>query len=201
MYQLLETIKIVEGKPQNLQMHTNRMNRSRYILFGCNEILNLSDLLTIPETAREGMVRCRVIYSFSINSIEFSPYSPVNVSTLKIVEAGTLCYDHKYLDRSRITALIDKRYADDILISRNGYVTDASFANIVFTDGIQWITPDKPLLCGTMRELLLSKGVINSRSIKIKDLPLFTHFRLINAMLGFGAPIMPIGNIINPDNV
>jgi len=47
--------------------------------------------------------------------VEFSPYVPAVIGTLRIVDAGTLAYDHKYVDRSRLTALIDKSVADDIL--------------------------------------------------------------------------------------
>ena len=196
MCQLFETIKINGGEPRNLSMHDERMNRSRLKLFGNNNPLKLSDYIKVPDADNDRITRCRVIYATSINSIEFSPYIPANIKTLKIVDAGTLAYDYKYLDRSRLTALIDKKTADDILIIRNGCVTDVSFANIVFTDGEHWITPDTPLLHGTMRELLLRKGVIKLDRITINDLSLFTHFRLINAMLGFDAPLLPVSNII-----
>jgi len=196
MCQLFETIKIIGGEPQNLSMHEERMNRSRRELFGNNDLLKLSDYIAVPIADKDRIIKCRVIYTISVNSIEFSPYIPANIKTLKIVDAGTLVYDYKYLDRSRLTELIDKGAADDILIMRNGCVTDVSFANIVFTDGEHWITPDTPLLQGTMRELLLLKGLIKMDRITINDLSLFTHFRLINAMLGFDAPLLPVSNII-----
>lgn len=196
MYQLFETIKIIGGEPRNLSLHEERMNRSRHKLFGNSDLLNLAEYITVPDNAKEGLVRCRVTFGTSVNSVEFFPYIPAGIRTLKIVEAGTLVYDHKYLDRSRLNALIDKSAADDILIIKNGCVTDASFANIVFTDGNRWITSDTPLLYGTMRELLIREGIIESDRIKIGDLALFTHFRLINAMLGFDTPLLPVSNII-----
>ncbi len=176
-------------------MHDERMNRSRRNLFGNNDYLKLSDYITVPDANKDIITRCRVVYATSVISIEFSPYIPADIKTLKIVDAGTLDYDYKYLDRSRLTALIDKSAADDILIIRNGCITDASFANIVFTDGEQWITPDTPLLYGTMRELLLRKGAIKKDRITIGDLSLFNHFKLINAMLGFDAPLLQVSNI------
>lgn len=196
MCQLFETIKIIGGEPQNLSIHDERMNRSRRKLFGNNDLLKLSDYIAVINADKDRIIRCRVIYAISINSIEVSPYIPANIKTLKIVDASTLVYDYKYLDRSRLTALIDKSAADDILIMRNGCVTDVSFANIVFTDGERWITPETPLLQGTMRELLLRKGLIKMDRITINDLSLFTHFKLINAMLGFDAPLLPVSNII-----
>ncbi len=197
MCQLFETIKIINGEAMNLSLHDERLNRSRHQLFGNNDLLNLSEYITVPEDAKDGITRCRVIYDSSIRSVEFSPYIPADIKSLKIIDAGTLVYDCKYLDRSRLTGLIDKSAADDILIQRNGCIADASFANIVFTDGRRWITPDTPLLYGTMRKALLHKGVIKEERITIKELSSFTHFRLINAMLGFEAPILPVRNIIH----
>jgi 4-amino-4-deoxychorismate lyase len=196
MCQLFETIKIADGKPRNLALHDERMNRSRRELFGSNDLLRLSGHIRVPDSAKKGITRCRVIYSNAIHSIEFSPYDPADIKTLKIIDAGSVVYNHKYLDRNKITALIDKSAADDILMIKNGYVTDASFANIVFSDGERWITPDTPLLPGTMREFLLRNDVIKMDRITIKDLTLFTYFRLINAMLGFDAPLLPVSNII-----
>ena len=196
MCRLFETIRIVEGEPQNLYLHDERMNRSRQILFGMSDHLKLSDYISVPDEAKSGNFRCRVTYAVTFSSIEFLPYIPAKISTLKLVGAATLVYDHKYLDRKPLTALIDKSIADDILVVQNACITDASYANIVFTDGRQWITPDKPLLCGTMRELLLRKGLIKKGKIQVDDLPRFTHFRLINAMLGFDAPLLPVRNII-----
>jgi 4-amino-4-deoxychorismate lyase len=193
---LFETIKIINGEPQNLPLHDERMNRSRHELFGTKDLLKLSDYIEVPYNDEDNIIRCRVTYSTSIKSVEFSTYIPAEIKTLRIVDAGTLVYDYKYLDRSSLTALIDKKAADDILIIRNGCVTDASYANIVFTDGERWITPDTPLLPGTMREFLLRKGLIRSDRITINDLSRFTHFRLINAMLGFNAPLLPVSNII-----
>jgi len=196
MCQLFETIRIIEGEPQNLYLHDERMNRSRHFLFGRSDHLRLSDYISVPDHAKSGNFRCRVTYGLTFSSIEFLPYIPAKISTLKLVEAETLVYDHKYLDRKPLTALIDKSIADDILVVQNACITDASYANIVFTDGRHWITPDKPLLCGTMRELLLRKGVIKQELIRVDDIPRFTHFRLINAMLGFDAPLLQVKNII-----
>ena len=197
MFQLFETIRVVDGVARNLALHDERMNRSRMNLFGKTDFLKLSDYIVVPDHDKDKFNRCRIIYNTSIISVEFSPYIAANIRTLKMVDASTLVYDYKYLDRSRLTALIDKSIADDILIIKKRCVTDASFANIVFTDGVKWITPDTPLLCGTMRELLLRKGTIKEARITIDNLARFTHFRLINALLGFDGPLLPMSNIIS----
>lgn len=196
MCRLFETIRITDGRPGNLDLHEQRLNRSRRMLFGLNDDLRLSDYIRVPEECRSGIFRCRVVYGQTVVSTEFTPYVPAAVGTLRLVHADTLTYDHKYLDRSSITGLINRDLADDVLIIREGCVTDSSYSNIAFTDGQRWATPDTPLLCGTMRERLLLDGIIKAERITIDTLSRFTHFRLINAMLGFDAPILPTANII-----
>ncbi len=193
---LFETVKIVNGKPENLSLHDRRMNLSRQKLFGIDERLQLSDFINIPEEYKIGIFRCRIIYGTSIISTEYFPYIPAVIKTLMLVHADSLKYDLKYLDRSTLTSLINKELADDILIVKEGCITDSSFANIAFTNGEYWSTPDTPLLCGTMRETLLNKGIIITERITVDNLFQFTHFRLINAMLGFNSFILPTTNII-----
>lgn len=196
MCRLFETIKIEDGVICNQQLHDERFNRSRHDLFGLTDIVRLSDHISIPTEFSKGIVKCRVIYGPDIISVNFSHYIPADIKTLKTVDGGLIRYDYKYLDRSRLNALIDKSISDDVLIVKDGFLTDVSFANIVFTDGSVWVTPENPLLRGTMRELLLSTGVISSERITPDNLTSFTHFRLINAMLGFTAPLLPITNIL-----
>jgi len=169
---------------------------SRRKLYGLIDELRLTDYINVPEDCRSGVFRCRVVYGRRVVSAEFTPYLPAAVKTLRLVHADTLAYDHKYLDRSSLTGLISRDLADDVLIIKEGCVTDSSYANIVFTDGRQWVTPDTPLLYGTMRERLMLDGIIKADRITIDTLGQFTHFRLINAMLGFDSPLLPIENII-----
>lgn len=193
---LFETIRICNGEPFNLVLHEQRLNLSRRKLFGSTGGISLARHIRIPDDCRSGAYRCRVIYEESIISTEFMPYLPASVRTIKIVTADDIDYSLKYLDRTCLTGLIDRNAADDVLIVKNGRVTDTSYSNIVFTDGRQWLTPDTPLLRGTMREKLLLEGTIKEERITADDLNRFTHFRLINAMLEFNAPLLPIKNIV-----
>jgi 4-amino-4-deoxychorismate lyase len=93
-------------------------------------------------------------------------------------------YRFKYADRRRLQSLFARRGdCDDVLIVRNGLLTDTSYCNIVLYDGQDWWTPDTPLLPGTARQRLLDEGLIRERRIRVEDLPRFEHIRLINAML------------------
>ncbi|MCU0459877.1 MAG: aminotransferase class IV [Bacteroidales bacterium] len=196
MSRLFETIRIDNGEPSDLRLHENRLNLSRRNLFGSTGKITLADHIHVPDNCRSGIYRCRVIYEETIVSVEFIPYLPAAVRTLKVVHSDEISYSLKYLDRTCLTGLIDREVADDVLIVKKGCVTDTSYSNIVFTDGRRWITPDTPLLRGTMREKLLSEGAIIEERITPADLNRFTHFRLINAMLGFNAPFLPIKNIV-----
>jgi 4-amino-4-deoxychorismate lyase len=84
----------------------------------------------------------------------------------------------------------------DVLIVKNGLITDTSFANIAFSDGNKWYTPDTPLLKGTQRAYYLAQGILTERRISPADLRGFTKARLINAMLDLNT-----GNDITMDNV
>ena len=193
---LFETIRIDNGEARNLDLHDRRLNRSRRKLYALNDEIRLSDCIYVPEDSLSGVYRCRVVYGRTVVSTEFTPYVPAAVQTLRLVHADTLTYDHKYLDRSSLTGLVNHDLADDILIVKEGCITDSSYANVVFTDGRGWLTPDTYLLHGTMREMLLRSGIIKAERITVDTLGQFTHFRLINAMLGSDAPLLPIENII-----
>ena len=126
--------------------------------------------------------------SFMIRKSEkqhFSPYVIRPVNSLRLVEDNEIDYSYKYADRSTLDALFEKRGScDDILIIKDGYVTDTYYANIVFksTNG-DWITPESCLLKGTRRTCLLQKNLIKEAVIRVSDLNNYTEARLINAMI------------------
>ncbi len=113
MCRLFETIRITNGKPVNLDLHEKRLNRSRRQLFGSDHDLSLPDFIRVPEECRAGVFRCRIIYGPEVVATEFTPYVPAAVRTLRLVHVDTLAYDHKYLDRSGLTGLINRDLADD----------------------------------------------------------------------------------------
>ena len=68
---------------------------------------------------------------------------------------------------------------------QNGKITDASYANLIFLKDEKWFTPKNYLLNGTKRQLLLKENKIQEIEITKENLLQFTHFKLINSMLGF----------------
>ena len=179
---LLETLKIEDGVIHNLSYHQERCTRSRKKLYGSTDILQLENSIIAPS---QGLYRCRVIYAHHIQSIEYIPYVPRNIDTLKIV-SSTLTYDLKYANRRMLDTLLHQHpEADDILIEQDGYLTDTSIANIAFYDGQTWYTPTQPLLHGTMRQKLLDDGFLQTKQIQKEDLTQYSQVALMNAMIGF----------------
>ncbi|MBN1339162.1 MAG: aminotransferase class IV [Bacteroidales bacterium] len=180
---LFETIKTENGNILNITGHNQRMNRSRRLLFNTHDQINLVSHIRVPDECSEGVFKCRVIYGKRIEKVEFERVVPQNIRKLRLITANGIEYSHKYADRSALTALLTmKEDCDDIIIVKNGLVTDASFANLVFFDGQKWITPSTPLLRGTRRQLLLDQGMISEAVIRPRDLPGFSRVSLINAM-------------------
>jgi 4-amino-4-deoxychorismate lyase len=124
-----------------------------------------------------------VTYAEQIQSIEYLPYVEKSIQTLKIVSSN-IDYGYKYANRDTLNALLPSD-ADDILIEKEGLLTDTSIANIAFYDGKQWFTPSTPLLKGTMRAKLLDEGFLHTRDIKVQDIRHYAQVALINAMIGF----------------
>lgn len=183
---LVETIRVLDGVIQNLQFHNSRLNKSRKELFQKFDTLDLADYIQIPPEIVKGVYKCRVIYGSQPEEITFDAYQPRTIKTLRVIENNTITYNHKYTDRQELNHLFGSRgHCDDILIIKNGFVTDTSYSNIVFFDGSQWVTPSTYLLNGTMRSFLLTNKIITERHIVLSDLTKYSKARLINSMLPF----------------
>lgn len=180
---LFETIQICNGKAQRIELHSLRMNRSRRTLLHCTDFIDLQSLISIPQRCYNGVYKCRVTYGKNIEDISFTPYAPRIINTLKLVECNNIEYAHKYADRTNLEKIKTNALADDVIIAKNGYITDTSFSNLIFFDGKQWITPATPLLRGTMREYLLNKKEIIEKEIKIDSIKKLISVKVINAML------------------
>ncbi|MFP4362801.1 MAG: aminotransferase class IV family protein [Spirochaetia bacterium] len=198
MYPLVESIKIENGKPFYLEWHQRRLESAFHHLYKTGPGFQIAQVLTVPSTYREGTVKCRFLYNSRSYKTEFQPYAQKKRDTLKIVHADWIDYSYKYTNRNDISALLNRnRECDDILIVKNGLVTDSSAANIVFKQNSRWLTPASPLLPGTTRARLLAEGEIQEAEITPESLGTFDGFVLINAMIGFNkSNLQKIQNII-----
>lgn len=177
---LLETIKLENGKLINLNYHNQRFNRARKEIFSLPE-KDLADLIQIPKEFNEGTYRCRVVYQKEIEKIEFIPHHPRTINSLQIVHDNDIVYNHKFTNRTHLQKLYEQRDdADEIIIVKNGLVTDCFIGNLVFFDGEKWVTPDQPLLRGTQRQKLLDEGQIQEEKITERDLFNYEMVGIIN---------------------
>jgi len=178
----LETIKAVDGVLYNLEYHQKRYSDVVNSL-GSGKVKNLAEYLCPP---KKGFYRCRLVYDTQDIFVEYYPYEPKKVKSLKLVYDDTIEYTKKSTDRTAIDALYAlKGEADDILIVKNAYVSDTSIANIAFfKDGV-WYTPKNPLLKGTTRARLLDEGVIVEEEITVDMLEKYSKVALFNAMIDF----------------
>jgi 4-amino-4-deoxychorismate lyase len=176
---LFETIKIEDGKIFNLDWHNKRFNKSQKELFSISSNIDLKTFISPPKT---GLYRCKIIYDHKIQSIEYFPYKAKKIQSFKIVKSQ-LDYKFKYTERSIFQKLL-KDY-DEIIIEKNGLLTDTSIANIAFYDGEAWLTPKTPLLEGSTRARLIDEGFLKLRNIKKENIKNYSNFALMNAMIGF----------------
>ncbi len=196
MFRLIESIRLFNGKFHNLEFHQERMDRSLTDLYQTFKRIELTPLLGSLDFPRSGVYKCRVEYDHQSHRVEFVPYTFRSIKSLKKVESNSLSYEYKFSNRSGIDRLMkEKGNCDDILIIKNNFVCDCSYANIVFKKKNQWFTPKTYLLRGTMRESLLKAGRISELEIEVNDIQQFEKFKLINAMLGFDSPECDISNI------
>ena len=193
----IETLRLFNGQLSNIRFHNERMYRTQLHHFEGVQVKELAQEISIPQNLQLGLFKCRVTYGFSIEKIEFEPYHPRTIQSLRLVEANDISYSFKYQDRSSLNALAtQKGTADDVLIVKNGHLTDTSYANIVFWDERQWVTPTTFLLAGTQRAFLLEQGKIAEKKIRTEDLPKYVSARIINSMLDFETtPHIPLRSI------
>ena len=197
MCQLLETIKLENGKLFNLSYHNQRMNAARAEIFDTIEPIPLEDCIIIPNEFKTGLFRCRITYRHEIEKIEFIPQNIRQFKTLKMVLHDEIDYHLKYADRRLLNDLFAKRgEADEIIIIKDEMVTDCTIGNLVFWNGKRWVTPDTPLLKGTQRQSLLDKKLIFEQKISKYDLEKHTQIGIINAFFDLeNMPIIKIKNI------
>ncbi|WP_235298518.1 aminotransferase class IV [Portibacter marinus] len=160
------------------------MNDTRNHHFQEIRNIDLKQVIEVPLEFRIGIVKCRVLYGRMIERIEFEHYVFRQPQSFKMVDGNKLNYTYKYADRSSLKELYNQRgKADDILIFKNGLLTDSFYANVaVLKNGI-WYTPNQPLLEGTYRSKLLMNEKLVKANISKETIHSFHRIKLFNALL------------------
>jgi len=183
----LETIRAVDGEILNLSFHQLRLEKA---LDG-KASHSLEKLLNPPQ---KGLYRCRVVYDANSIEVSYIEYIKRSIKKLKLVYDDTIEYAKKYENREAIERLfVQKESCDDVLIVKNGLLSDTSIANIALYDGCVWHTPKTPLLEGTTRERLVQNADLVVKDIKLEELKNYSKIALMNAMIDFD--IIAVENI------
>lgn len=193
MPRFIDTIKLEDGNYKLIDYHNRRINNTINHFFGINPEINLKMFLPEVDEYKIGIYKCRLVYSKHIENIEIIPYVKRTIKKLKVIDLDivhlpakckSLDYEFKYEDRTCINSFL-KGLDDitDILIIKNGLITDTSLSNVILFDGEKWTTPNTYLLNGVKRRYLLDKNGIEERKVSIHDLQYFQKISLINAML------------------
>lgn len=187
--QFIETICLKNGSFQALDWHQARLNRVFAEVFPDEKPFGLTELLaenpcTLTAENATDRIRCRVLYDRDTVSVSYFPYHIRPVSSLMLVEDNAIDYHLKFADRNQLDTLFARRaLCDDVLIVKDGFVTDTSIGNVALYDGKHWFTPAKPLLQGTKRAQLLANGLLQECEIRKIDLYLYKYISVINAMI------------------
>ena len=201
--QLIETLRMEDGQIECLSYHEARYEKAVSHFFPDRSRGRLIDILCRHGLAARnrsldypGTWKVHVDYDAGTDAVEVTPYLPKHIASLRLVTDDNIDYSYKYADRSELQRCLEKRGdCDDIIIVKDGLLTDTSYSNIALFDGSSWLTPRTPLLKGTMRAYLLDQRMIREADLHPADLAFFSKACLINAMLPLDQLTVPISHI------
>ncbi len=164
-------------------------------MFGVTDEIDLCDY--IDPVGYLSRTKCRVLYREQVEEVAYQPYRLRTIRSLRLVNRDTIDYQYKTADRSELDSLLALRDgADDILVVKNGLLTDTSFANIALWNGREWITPATPLLEGTHRAALLASGQLRPDDVHTDEIDLYQRICIFNAMIEFGEIGLPVADVL-----
>ncbi len=197
-YHFLESIRLLDGRFDLISFHEARMIHS-LTSFGipfANDF-RLETYLNQFPVPEKGLFKCRLLYGLRFAQPDFVPYRKRSIKSLQLVEDKGIDYDFKYANRNELDFVFHQRSGcDEVLLVRDGFITDTTFTNIAFRKGETWFTPKKPLLNGVRRKSLLQSGILQENDIKPVQLSDFETFKLFNAMIPWDEAIeLPVQRI------
>lgn len=173
-----ETIKCEDFEIFNLEYHNKRVANT----IGLN--LNLQEY--VYPISNE-LLRCKVIYDKEgIVDVLYFPYKKREIKSFKIIFDDQIEYSKKYFDRTQLDELFSKREnCDEVIILKNGIVTDTSIANIAIFYENTWISSKNCLLKGTTKARFIEEKKLIEKDITLEMLKNASKLALMNAMIGF----------------
>jgi 4-amino-4-deoxychorismate lyase len=209
MYPCIEAIEWLDGCVQRLAYHQQRIDAAFGCLYPELRSFDLAEELKIIRKAggdervaggcffpEQGHYKLRLEYDFQLRRLEFQEYRMREVQLLQLVPITLEPMLYKSSARELIDGAFNRRgECDDVLLVREGLLTDTSYANIALFDGRKWLSPRVPLLYGTRRAYLIDRGLIEPADIRVEDISRFQLIRMFNALIDFGVLELPVSAI------
>ena len=109
LHQFIETIKLSDGRVFHLAYHQERVRNTFSHFFPNEKVLSLSDMIEKVALPTQGKHKIRIVYGSECPTIEVLPYQIRSIATIKCVEADFLDYSYKFLDRTFLNTLKDRK--------------------------------------------------------------------------------------------
>ncbi len=185
MCRFIESIKVEDQEVFLIDLHQKRVNDT-FAHFEKEGSVDLQKIFKDLALDEDGLYKLRVSYNLEQNfTVQMIPYAIPEIEDFQVVNVDDLDYSFKYEDRKVFQDLKAKTKADEIIIVKNGYITDTSISNLIFFKNKEWFTPTTYLLNGVQRQHLLKIGKIKEIEITLDNIKEFSHFQMINAMNDF----------------
>ena len=185
MYQFVETIQIKDGIPALIDLHQQRINGT-FLFFKSISPPDITsiivDYLEKQKLLINQIYKLRFLYNLdSSYSIQLAPYHSPVISSFTLIENNDIDYTFKSTNRA-IFEQLKASVQGEVIIVKNGFVTDTSFSNIILLKDSIWYTPKTYLLNGVQRQHLLASNKIQEKDIKASDIKCYSHIKIINAL-------------------
>lgn len=194
----IESIKYADNSFLRLDLHQQRINKVFEEYFPFEKPFQLTNIPLLHLYNKPGVFKCRIVFDTRVRNIELLPYKRKNISSLQLTYASIPVCTGKPENRLQLDeAFSERKQCDDIIIVREGYLTDSYYANIALWDGKKWVTPTLPIIYGVQRQWLLNNHLIVEKQIHVNDIDQYSKIRLFNAMIEFGETELDINRIFS----
>ena len=190
MSQFFESIRVKDGIAENLGFHQLRVNKTLKAFDVSKHSIDLASIVQELVLPAAGLFKLKISYDLNGNyQSVFTPYQYKQIQNFALVDIKGQSYDYKFSNRDWINEALTLSGKDEIIMHDGGLMKDCSYTNIVFFDGVDWVTPTAPLLEGTQRAKLINEGIIQPKALFVQDIPSFKKFKCINAMLDWDTAV------------
>lgn len=183
-FRFIETVRIENGILCSCDLHNARI-ASTFTKYFPHSDPYLIEEIRLDSVPVKEKYKLRIVYSGDERNFSVEKYAVREIRSAVAVECSDAEYFFKNENRSLFSSLKNADF-DEILILKNGMLTDSSFSNLVLYDSGKWFTPETFLLNGTMRQKLLADNIIREKSIAANDIKKYEKISFINSMLDLG---------------